>query len=254
MTVNIRTIQRANIPVLEVVPCESENHPRPLILFYHGFTSAKEHNLHYAYRLARNGYRVLLPDAIYHGDRQAHLSHRFELYFWNIVIQTIEEMDAIVADVREDVGILDDRIGVFGTSMGAIITLGALRRYPWVRAGASLMGAPDYEAFAQWQLDGERTRLGREPLSIDEKEATMNQLRKYSIVGHLEDVKHIPFFFWHGYEDNVVPNHWAQECYNRWKEIHIDPDALVWIGEPGVGHKVSRTGFLKVTDWMGKHV
>ena len=44
-----------------------------LSIFLHGFTSAKEHNLHYAYNLAKKGIRVLLPDAHLHGVREENL-------------------------------------------------------------------------------------------------------------------------------------------------------------------------------------
>lgn len=49
------------------------NQELPLIIFIHGFQSAKEHNLHYAYLLAEKGC-VLLPDVIHHGERGAGLS------------------------------------------------------------------------------------------------------------------------------------------------------------------------------------
>ena len=45
-----------------------------------------------------------------------------------------------------------ERIGLVGTSMGGIVTLGSLTRYSWIKAAVSLMGMPYYEKFALWQL------------------------------------------------------------------------------------------------------
>jgi len=80
----------AGIPVLHVVKAEKQQEKLPLIMFVHGFTSAKEHNLHFGYLLAEAGYRVVLPDAIYHGEREQSLTNeKLQLAFWNIVVQTI---------------------------------------------------------------------------------------------------------------------------------------------------------------------
>ena len=45
-----------------------------------------------------------------------------------------------------------ERIGMVGTSMGGIVTLGSLTRYKWIKAAVSLMGMPYYEKFALWQI------------------------------------------------------------------------------------------------------
>ena len=49
-----------------------------------------------------------------------------------------------------------DRIGV-GTSMGGIVTLGALTQYKWIKAAVSLMGSPNYVKFAQAQIEHLKT-------------------------------------------------------------------------------------------------
>lgn len=46
----------ANIPLLEVVQKELLDQAVPTVFFFHGFTSAKEHNLHYAYLMAEKIY------------------------------------------------------------------------------------------------------------------------------------------------------------------------------------------------------
>ena len=57
-----------NIPVLHMYN-ETMSETTSTVFFLHGHLSAKEHNLHYAYQLVKQGIRVILPDAIYHGER-----------------------------------------------------------------------------------------------------------------------------------------------------------------------------------------
>ena len=59
----------SNIPLLHIVDETEENSNIPTVIFLHGFTSAKEHNLHYAYNIAKKGFRVLVPEAHLHGVR-----------------------------------------------------------------------------------------------------------------------------------------------------------------------------------------
>lgn len=68
-----------NNPFLHIVKKSGQQERLPFIIFTHGFTSAKENNLHYAYLLAEKGFRVILPEAIYHGEREQGLTER-DLY------------------------------------------------------------------------------------------------------------------------------------------------------------------------------
>ncbi|MDP1136551.1 esterase, partial [Klebsiella pneumoniae] len=86
--------QLAGVPVLHVVKSEKQDARLPLIFFINGFTSAKEHNLHLGYLLAEAGYRAVLPDALFHGERDEGLIERIlQLSFWDIVVRTITEIE-----------------------------------------------------------------------------------------------------------------------------------------------------------------
>ena len=80
--------------------------------------------------LAEKGFRVVLPDAILHGERTDGRKNEALIYqFWKIVLQTIVELEEVKNDFVSK-GLADPgRIGLVGTSMGGIITLGALTQY-----------------------------------------------------------------------------------------------------------------------------
>lgn len=74
-------------------------------------------------------------------------------HFWDIVLNEIEEI-GVLKNHFEKVGLVDGgRIGLAGTSMGGITTLGALTAYDWIKAGVSLMGSPNYVELFQQQID-----------------------------------------------------------------------------------------------------
>ncbi len=52
----IENMRIDGIPSLHLAQKDSYHDPLPLVIFEHGFTSAKEHNLHYAYLLAEKAY------------------------------------------------------------------------------------------------------------------------------------------------------------------------------------------------------
>ena len=82
-----------NIPLLHIYNEETVTAKSPVVIFLHGFESAKEHNLHYAYQLVNRGVRVLLPDALLHGERDENLDEiQISLRFWEIVLTSIEEV------------------------------------------------------------------------------------------------------------------------------------------------------------------
>lgn len=108
-----------DIPVLTVVDSSKENEALPVFIYFHGFTSAKEHNLPQAYSLAQKGYRVILPDSAYHGEREEDLSkEELSLKFWEIVYQNLKELQDMKDELDRMELLENRRIGIGGTSMG----------------------------------------------------------------------------------------------------------------------------------------
>lgn len=246
--------QIRDIPLLHIVKQEQYSEQLPLIIFLHGFTSTKEKNLHYAYLMAESGFRVVLPEALMHGSRADSVSKvDLNLHFWDIVLNNIEEVDAIKT-VLEEKGLIDEnRIGLAGTSMGAISALGALTQYDWVKAAVSLMGMPSYEEFAEWQLD----QIERYGLSVniseEEKEQIFSRLRPFDLNLQPERLQNRPLLFWHGKRDPEVPFSPAYQFYEKVKDLNIqDPGHLDFIVDEKAGHKVSGLGVKRTVEWFEK--
>lgn len=242
----------AGIPLLEVCEQESFNEKRPAVFFIHGFTSAKEHNLHYAYLLAEKGFRVILPEANFHGERNRGDSEKdMSLQFWNIIVQTIQELEILKNFYVETGKVLVNRIGVAGTSMGGIITLGALTQYDWISCAVSLMGNPCYKKFAQYLVKVAADMGYDIPFTEEQLEEEYRKLERFDLSKQPEKLNIRPLFFWHGKKDTIVPYQYAYSFYESVKEQYKEhPERLTFLLDENAEHKVSREGLLKTVSWF----
>jgi uncharacterized protein len=244
------------IPLLHIVKKDVQQDKLPFIIFSHGFTSAKEHNLHYAYLLAEKGFRVILPEALYHGEREQGISEeKLYRHFWGIVIKTIHELNDLKEYYVQE-GLADpERIGLVGTSMGGMVTLGALTKYKWAKAVVSLMGMPSYEQYSLWQMD----QLESQGIKLSFTESQISEqlsiLRQYDLSLQPEKLEKRSVLFWHGKKDPIVPfaltYQFFQSIKNDYKEV---PENLHFIADEQADHKVSREGLKATIEWFEKYL
>lgn len=243
--------QWEGIPLLHVYKEEMKK-DAPIVLFLHGFMSAKEHNLHYAYNLVEKGVRVILPDAFMHGERSENLPEsKMNLIFWRIVIKYVEEVEVIrQALVKQG---LNGKIGVMGTSMGGITTAGCLKKYDWIEAAGVLMGTVSYTEMAQFQLKQMEEQGTNIPMTEQQKLAIMNGLKEYDVKTSPAIFERVPVIFWHGQKDPVVP---FQMTYPFYELLVRERKAnnVQYIMDEKAGHAVSRDGVLTVTAWIAQHL
>ena len=238
-----------SIPLLHICKQEHQDVKRPLLLFIHGFESTKERNVQYGYMLAEKGFRVLLPEAIYHGER--HEKQNMNLKFWEIVIRTIGELSTI-KDSYVGKGLVDEsRIAVGGTSMGGIVTLGAMGKYDWISIGISMMGTPDYIGFAKYQLRLLEQAYGQFPMPKDQIETQLEALRQYDVTANLDSWKPRPLFFWHGKADTTVPYQASYDFYHRLKPVYEkDGIPLHYSLDEKAGHAVPNHAVIEMVTWL----
>lgn len=253
----IENLRIKELPVLHLAQKNKYDQKLPLILFVHGFTSAKEHNLHYAYLLAEKGFRVVLPEAKYHGERRLEeiSQHELNVRFWEIVLSLIEELEIIKNYFEGENKIDSHNIGLAGTSMGGIVTLGALTKYPWIKAAVSLMGMPYYEKFALWQIEQLNKNGITLPIERDELDSLLTRLRELDLSLQPEKLAGRPLLFWHGKNDTVVPYNYTYQFYDSIRPSYENsPEKLHFISDEHADHKVSREGVIKTVEWFELHL
>ncbi|WP_173916962.1 alpha/beta fold hydrolase [Halobacillus sp. Marseille-Q1614] len=240
-----------NIPTLVLADSAKADQPLPVFTYFHGFTSAKEHNLAQAYLLAQKGYRVVLPDSLHHGDRDDNLSRQdLSFKFWEIVYQNLKDIQDIKDELDQRNLILDRRFGIGGTSMGGVTTAAAVTMYPWIQAGAVMMGSPKPVEFAKKLIqDVEQTGI-QLPIPPDELEELYQSLASIDLSLNAHKVKEKPLFFWHGDADPVVPFEHSYDFYNEIVSQYRNPENIRFLRETGAGHKVSRFAILEMVNWI----
>ncbi|GEN88023.1 alpha/beta fold hydrolase [Oceanobacillus sojae] len=243
-----------DIPCLHVINQKFVEEERPVVVYFHGFTSAKEQNLPIAYMLADKGFRVLLPDALHHGERSSGLSdNERQLAFFEIVLKNISELDIIRQYLLKNKLLKKNRLGVAGTSMGGITTSAALVKYSWVNAAAVMMGTPKLQEYAK-QLLYYVEKNGQSPFTKEELDDLFKQLAEIDLSYHMESLHERPLMFWHGENDKVVPFEHSSSFYQTVKPFYKKGDHLQFIGEKGREHKVSIPAMHHATDWFERHL
>ncbi|QHS21666.1 esterase [Virgibacillus sp. MSP4-1] len=244
-----------DIPVLHVVNDADQHSPLPVVTYIHGFTSAKENNLPFAYLLAKKGYRVLLPDCLEHGERASGKTpFEMELEFWNVVKQNLKEMTILKNDMEKRGLIKDQRFGLAGTSMGGITTSSALTQFSWIKAAAVLMGSPKTMEMAQYTINQVEKNGTNLPFSEVELQKQIQSLEPIDLSQHMDKLNNRPLLFWHGDQDPTVPFKHSESFYHQALEQYQDKERLHFIPEKNRGHKVSRAAILAAVNWFEKYL
>lgn len=243
------------IPLLHIRTVEM-NEETPVVIFLHGFMSAKEHNLHYAYQLVNKGVRVLLPDAKLHGDRSEGLTEmQMNLRFWEIVLNSIHEVEKLYNYLKNNRLLESNKIGVAGSSMGAITTSGCLKRYEWITTAAICMGAPGFVELGKYQLEQLAANGFKWPMTDEEIAKSNDLLASYDVTLTPGKFNSRPVFFWHGKKDARVPFKNTYKFYLKLCAYYDEnPEYLNFVVDNQAGHAVTRDGMLEATEWLAQYL
>lgn len=201
-----------DVPILEVVADEHRYQATPLVVFYHGWRSEKELVLTQARKLAQKNIRVILPDAMNHGQRQQPVSTLPSMTFWNSIQGNLAEFQLIIDFYRQRHLILNDQIGVGGYSMGGMTTGALLTQHPEIKAATIIMGTPNLNAYAQLV----REHAAKHHLYLpDDMQQLTSWIDYYDLNRHPETINHRPLLFWHGTEDERIPYAQSRDFFDR---------------------------------------
>lgn len=219
-----------DIPVIHAVPAGCKDKPLPTIFHFHGYTSSKELHSFFAYAFARAGFRVILPEAVEHGERFDGNVERRRYQFWDILERNINEFEVYVNHYREKGLLIEDKIGICGTSMGGFTVLGILAKYKNIAAAASYMGSGFYSTLSHSLFPPVIINNEDDTLMVDRMLANLNKLDARK---NLSALAAQPLLLWHGRQDEIVPVFESEGLYALLDEsgnagkctLSIDPDA-----------------------------
>ncbi|WP_125762902.1 alpha/beta fold hydrolase [Companilactobacillus hulinensis] len=195
-----RTLQ--DVPILEVVEEKYRYSKVPLVIFYHGWRSDKELVLTQARKLAKKNIRVILPDAMNHGQRREDISSIPSFTFWNSIQGNLAEFDLVKDFYLNRDLVLDEKIGVGGYSMGGMTTGALLTQHPEITAATIIMGTPNLNAYAKLVRDSAAKHHLYVPKDM---ENLTSWIDNYDLNNYPETLNNRPVLFWHGTDDERIP-------------------------------------------------
>lgn len=249
----IEKLQIGNIPSLVIVNKAYINEPLPTLIYYHGFGSGKENNLTISYLLAEHNYRVILPECEHHGERLQITPEERDLVFWDIVLQSIAELEQIKDYLNDNDLLLDERIGVAGTSMGGMITAGSLVKYDWIKCAGLLMSTGKLTSFAKLLINRYNENKEQQ-ISEEEQNRVLTQLAPYDLYEHINKLNSRSLFMWHGKDDRIIPFSHAQSLFSRITEKNLAVNDVKMKEEKNRGHHLSRFAILEAVDYFTLHL
>lgn len=211
MTLIIRKRKIEHIPILEIVPKESANQSLPLVIYYHGWQTKKELALTAAKKIAAYNIRVVLPDAMYHGERKVTFPSLIPSFtFWSTIQYNISEFTLIKNFyVRRDL-IKDNRLGVGGFSMGGMTTAALLTHFEEIKVAAILMGTTDFNNFISRTVNHLKIHTPETPFNIID---LLSWTKKYDLNRQPEKINQRPLYIWHGTNDEKLPYSTIHQFY-----------------------------------------
>lgn len=225
----------SGIPILEVVEDTLKQEALPCVVFYHGWRSAKELVLTQARKLAAKQLRVILPDAMNHGERAIKAISEIPSYtFWQSIQGNLLEFPVLEDFLKRNDLLLNDDIRVGGVSMGGITTCALLVKHPEITKAACLMGTPQPVLYRERVI--EQAQKFHRFVPEDLRPLT-DWLKGYDLSLQPEKVAGRPLLFWHGTEDEKIAFRDAYEFYVRYKAKDFGQNMNFTIGR-NQGHLV----------------
>ncbi|MGF3072481.1 serine aminopeptidase domain-containing protein [Facklamia sp. P12945] len=193
------------LPGRTLSPSEQVNQPLPLVFFYHGWTNSAGEHLHYGMEIARQGFRVVMPDAYLHGKRGDRKS--LELQGFLMALRAnIEEFPLLFDHFKSTTK--DNFVAVSGMSMGAMTTLLLLSRHPFLSAAVSLMGSAHISKLIDQNIINNQSSSNQ---SLTNNQLLKETHKEFAIIyqsdlsKQAEKIANRPLYIWHGENDPLVP-------------------------------------------------
>lgn len=210
---------------------------RGTILVFHGLGASKDVQLPDLASLAQHGFLAVGVDNVGHGARRhPDFDERFSQgnpayneAFLEAVLETAQEVPALVDALTRQGFIEDERLGAVGISMGGYITYTAVTLEPRLKAAVAIVGSPE------WLLD-----------------------RPESPHRHLEAFAHVALLSQTAGRDEVVPGRYARIFHERLERLYNDHAArFAYIDYPASDHLLGADWdrlWERTLGWFDKHL
>lgn len=238
-----------DIPVIVLSPKNIQS--KGTIVLYHGWSGSKETQRMRGFILASVGYRVAMPDAINHGERDPFSEYGLDKgeELWNTVFKSMDEWNILIDGLIERYGIDKEKIGLIGNSMGGITAGGIYTYNDYIKSLVVMNGSMAWKNSIKIIEDAVREQANK---AMDKSIAMkINVVVEEKLKGMEEDIEKIdpiknidllvnrPIMLLHGDADNLVDIESERLFFNAIKPKYKDSEKIKFIEYPGLNHIVS---------------
>lgn len=239
-----------DIPALVLTP-KNTSKLLPAIILYHGWGSSIEKQEFRGYILSTFGYQVIIPCAIYHGERNP-IDHRNPenagKYFWDIIFKNVEESSLIIDYAIKSLSADPNRLGVCGNSMGGFTSAGVFTSNPDIKALAVFNGS------CNWDCSNDLFKSNLDMENIKTPKDLQEKLDKYNPMLNLENIIDRPILMLHGDNDTLVGIEAQREFYKEVAPKYEGSERLKFIEYPKLNHFVTTNMMEEAVFWFNKYL
>lgn len=218
---DIKEVMIEKVPAVIIEPKEETN---KTLVFYHGWGSDNESQIFRGNIFAAYGYRVILPEARYHGERNVEkIDHEDEAvegkYILKVIMHNIEEAPSIFKYIEENYP--GNEIAVGGHSMGAI-TAGGLYAFK-----KDLKMAFVFNGINNWEELVRGVNELKNKDDIDEREFRINEFfLDMNPMDSPEAFKDRPIVLFNGRNDDIIDPAGQESFAKEVEKVYEDKKLL----------------------------
>jgi uncharacterized protein len=239
-------------PVRLLLWLPSSDPPWSGVVRMHGTTESATDLPPWTSLLLETGTAVLSFSARYHGERgsgaeayRAWLSEDPPNHYLDSLTATAEDIVQAAEWFRRRPEIDEDRIGLWGGSLGATCCLAAAR-FVRPKAVSSVCGVADYRTVLRKRFADVSRQKGSAWLSTE----SQRLIEEFDPALHVEEMPPIALLMIHGDHDELVPPEGQRALYDRLQPLYRkNPDRLAFIRHPG-GHATPEWCERMAVSWL----
>lgn len=244
-----RRIRIGTIPCCVFTPQAQNREPGqklPTLFYYHGWSSNKHKQRFIASIFASFGYQVLLPDAIYHGERGALENYETALYdyFMSTVMQNLAEFQTLEHYALTELSADEKRLAVSGHSMGGYTAAGIFTHNPELKTAVVFNGAFDW----QNAIQETEKRYGTDHIELSAAEKNTDP------ACNLEKLIDRPLFMLHGEKDALVPFEVQKAFFEKLQLRYRDKSRIRFMAVERMNHYISVQMLNEALIWLSTNV
>lgn len=241
------------IPILFVT--KEGNEKKEIIFLLHKLLNNKESELPLAYKLAIEGYFVIILDIAGHGERNSLEKHKYN--FQNMLLdanQTVNDIEKVIQYIKEYMlkDICIEHIGIIGTSFGGSIALMAGYRIKIINYIVCLVGTCNL----RYVIENKKLQSFRPFFAIKGNinyEKIIDDVERFDCLKHYNSQNLKPMLFLDGKLDMTVPYKEKMLFYKDLESIFIKANrewGLKYKFYPNAGHQINTDMVQTLIVWL----